>query len=75
MSVLLQLMKFAGIQKLSVINSDQSLTTSNISNLFLNFVASGVDNAHVHNTQSFSLENKTITMITPDNDINMSVYV
>ena len=53
MSVLLQLMKFAGIQKLSVINSDQSLTTNNISNLFLNFVAAGVDNAHVHNTQSF----------------------
>ena len=26
MSVLLQLMKFAGIQKLSVVNSDQSLT-------------------------------------------------
>ena len=36
-----------------VINSDQSLTTNNISNLFLNFVAAGVDNAHVHNTQSF----------------------
>ena len=47
-------MKFAGIQKLSVVNSDQSLTTLNsISNLFLNFVAAGVDNAHVHNTQSF----------------------
>ena len=27
MSVLLQFMKFAGIQKLSVVNSDQSLTT------------------------------------------------
>ena len=30
MSVLLQLMKFAGIQKLSVVNSDQSLTTHSV---------------------------------------------